>query len=62
MSYVTVKIPKSLSNVIDQLVDDKIQGYRIRSEFVIEAIRILLRDNKIVKQEVTATCVFRPSP
>ena len=38
MTYTTVAIPKTLIGVIDEKIVGK-QGYRNRSEFIIEAIR-----------------------
>ncbi len=40
--YVTVRLPKALTNEVDQLVDRRVLGYRSRAEFVAEAIRLRL--------------------
>ncbi|MEM1661022.1 MAG: ribbon-helix-helix domain-containing protein [Candidatus Bathyarchaeia archaeon] len=41
--YVTVKIPKSLVDEIDKLIESKKRGYVSRTDVVKEALRILLR-------------------
>lgn len=43
MAYATTKIPKTLAEDVDKLVDAKVKGYRSRMEFVTEAVREKLK-------------------
>ena len=38
-NYVTVKVPKTLANEIDQIIESGTLGYRSRAEMVNDAIR-----------------------
>lgn len=49
--YVTIKIPSSLVDTIEELLEINQLGYRNRSEFIIESIRMRLKELK-QKQEV----------
>ena len=42
--WVSISIPKDLAELIDEVVQNKVYGYRNRTEFVIDAIRIRLRE------------------
>ncbi len=37
--YVTVRLPKALTDEVDRLIGQRVLGYRARAEFVAEAIR-----------------------
>lgn len=37
--WVTVAIPEELAKVIDEVVQNKVFGYKSRQEFVIDAVR-----------------------
>jgi len=37
--YITIRIPRDLTQKIDKIIDAKQYGYRSRAEFVKEAIR-----------------------
>lgn len=41
--YVTIRIPKELTNEIDEIIMKRGYGYKSRAEFVKEALRIQLR-------------------
>ena len=41
--WVSISIPEELAKLIDQVVEQKKYGYRNRQDFVIDAIRIRLR-------------------
>jgi len=41
-SYVTIRLPKELVDIIDDIVENDPRGYKSRAEFVKEAIRELL--------------------
>ncbi len=43
-SWVNLSIPKQLADVIDEAVKSGKLGYRSRADFVIDAVRIRLRD------------------
>ncbi len=49
--YVTVKIPSTLVDTIEELLERNQLGYRNRSEFIIESIRMRLKELKNQKQE-----------
>ncbi len=53
--YVTFRIPKSLIDSVEKLIEETDLGYRNRSEFVIESVRLRLRELKTQKQGVKAT-------
>ena len=53
--YVTFRIPKSLIDSVEELIEKTDLGYRNRSEFVIESVRLRLREIKTQNQEVEAT-------
>ena len=42
--WVSVSIPQELAEIIDEVVKDKKYGYRNRTEFVVDAIRMRLRE------------------
>ena len=42
--YVTVKLPKGLADLIDEVIESGRFGYRTRGEFVSEAVRRLLKE------------------
>lgn len=50
--YITFRIPKSLIDSVEELIEKTDLGYRNRSEFVIESIRLRLRELNTKKQEV----------
>ena len=49
--YITIKIPTALIDTIEELVEINQLGYRNRSEFIIESIRMRLKELKNQKQE-----------
>ncbi len=42
--YRTAKIPEELAEIVDKVVESKRYGYRSFNEFVVEAVRLRLRD------------------
>lgn len=42
--YVTVRIPKELGDLIDEVIKSRMYGYRTRAELVKEAIRLRILD------------------
>ena len=42
--YRTAKIPEELAQIIDKIVEEKKYGYRSFNEFVVEAVRLRLRE------------------
>ena len=53
-NYTTVSIPLALMKRIDEIIDD--EGYRNRSDFILEAIRRRLDELRLEKLEAS------PSP
>ncbi|MCG3254718.1 MAG: CopG family transcriptional regulator [Candidatus Heimdallarchaeota archaeon] len=53
--YVTFRIPKSLIDSVEELIKESELGYRNRSEFVIESVRLRLRELKTQKEEAVAS-------
>lgn len=41
-NYITVRLPRSLANAIDQVLQSGMLGYRSRAELVAEAVRLRL--------------------
>ena len=39
-NYITVRLPKSLGNEIDEIIKSGLLGYRSRAELVAEAVRL----------------------
>ena len=42
--YVNIKVPTGLADLVDQIVEKRLRGYRNRGEFVIVAIREKLKE------------------
>jgi metal-responsive CopG/Arc/MetJ family transcriptional regulator len=49
-AYVNIKLPEELTNEVDQLIKDRVLGYRSRGEFVAEATRTLFIRIKTLKE------------
>ena len=41
-NYITVRLPRSLANEIDNIIQSGLLGYRSRAELVAEAVRLRL--------------------
>ena len=50
-SYINIKLPEELADEVDQLVKDRVLGYRSRGEFVADATRTLLIKIKTLRKE-----------
>jgi metal-responsive CopG/Arc/MetJ family transcriptional regulator len=51
--YVNVKLPEELAKEIDEILKERVFGYRSRGEFVTEATRTLLMKIKTLMKEST---------
>jgi metal-responsive CopG/Arc/MetJ family transcriptional regulator len=49
--YVNVKLPEELAKEIDEILKERVFGYRSRGEFVTEATRTLLLKIKTLTKE-----------